>query len=296
MRILAADMESLGYEIRVTPWFGHRGDAQPDAEILKDMAGGGVCASDEPRADAQLARGEIAALRVPLTEWEVRKYRWLGRSCAAAVDSVCRSVQRWWTDRGIEALLHKRLVQQAIRPLEVQVEADTVVPGTATRKVADYAMISLSASRWGLVVAMKRAVHLGPLPSALARRQEAAAAVAAGLWARTVPGAAGGAILEAAVADYARVGLPDEWRRDSPGGMIGYRRREWEAAPGVQDQVHEFEAFAWNSVAGDFAMEDTLLLDGDRLVILTEIPGWPVIEARALGRIYRLPAILRVDR
>ena len=295
-RILSGEMRLLGYEIRQIPWFDCRGDAQPPAEMLKDLTGGRLYASELPRVDARSAASEIAALRVPLTEWEVRKYRWLGRSCAGAVDSVCRGIERWSTDRGIETLLYKELIQRSISPLEVQVEADTEVPGTATRKVADSALISVRASRWGLVVAMKRAIHFGPLPPALGQRQEAAAGVAAGLWARTVPGATGGAILEAAVADYARVGLTDEWRRSAPGGMIGYLPREWEAAPGAQDQVREFEAFAWNSTAGDFAIEDTLLLDGDRLVVLTEIPGWPVIESKALGRIYRLPAILRIDR
>ncbi len=295
-RILAATMQSLGYEIKETPWYEPREDVEPAAEILKALTGGRGYASDEPRADARLARSEIGSLRVPLTEWEVRKYRWLGRNCAAVVDSVCRSIERWWTDRGIEALLYKGLVQRAISPLQVYVEADTEVPGTATRKVAGYALIGLSASRWGLVVAMKRAIHFGPLPSALEQRQEAAARGAAGLWARTIPGAAGGAIFEAAVADYARLGLPDQWRRSAPGGMIGYIRRGWEAVPGAQDQVGEFEAFAWEFAAGEFAIEDTLLLDGDRLVILTEIPGWPVVEARALGRIYRLPAILVIDR
>ena len=116
------------------------------------------------------------------------------------------------------------------------------------------------------------------------------------MWARTVPGATGGAILAGVVADYAGVGFPDEWRRGAPGGMIGYVRQEWMATPGSQDQVREFEAFAWNAAIGDFAMEDTIMLDGDRLVILTEIPGRPVIESRVLGRIYRLPAILQIDR
>ncbi len=295
-RTLPAEMRTLGYEIRQTPWFDCRGGAEPAPDLLKDLTGGGAYASDEPRPDARPACSEIAAMRVPLTQWEVRKYRWLGRSCAGTVDSVSRRIERWWTDRGIEVLLYEGLIQRAISPLEVHVEADTEVPGAAAGKVSEYALISLSASRWGLVVAMKRAVHFGPLPPALKQRQEAAARVSAGLWARTVPGATGGAILEAAVEDYARAGLPDEWRRSAPGGRIGYLAREWVAAPGAQDQVREFDAFAWNSASGDFAMEDTLLLDGDRLVVLTEIPGWPVIEARALGRIYRLPAILRIDR
>ncbi len=293
--ILAEEMQSLGYEVKRAGWFDDQRDSEPAEETLKDLVEGRSYASDQPRAYGRLAGNEIAALRVPLTEWEVSKYRWLGRSCAGAVDSVCRRMERWWTDRGIEALLYEDLVRRAIRPLEVHVEADTEVQGAEARKVANYASVRVSASRWGLVVEMKRAVHFGPLSPALGRQQENAARVAAGLWARTVPGSTAGAILEGAIADYANVGLPDDWHRGSPGGMIGYTSREWEATPGAQDQIRQSEAFAWNAAVGDFATEDTVLLDGDRLVIITEIPGWPVIESRALGRIYRIPAILQKD-
>lgn len=295
-RFLADQLQRLGFEIRRTPWSDNRRDWEPSTEVLKGLVGEHPYASDKTRADARPAEREIAALRVPLTEWEVRKYRWLGRSCAAAVDSVCRKMERWWTDRGVETLLSKDLLQRAIQPVEVRVEADTAVPGTATRKISDYALVSVRASRWGLMVAMKRAVHFGPLPPSLRRSEEAVARIEAGLWARTVPGSTAAVLAEGLIADCAAVGFPDAWRRETPGGMTGYGACDWEAVPGSQERVSEFEAFTWNAAIGDFAMEDTILLDGDRLVVLTEVPGWPVIESRALGRIYRLPAILQIDR
>ncbi|MBP1602153.1 MAG: hypothetical protein H6Q06_2304, partial [Acidobacteria bacterium] len=38
-RILSGEMRLLGYEIRQIPWFDCRGDAQPPAEMLKDLTG-----------------------------------------------------------------------------------------------------------------------------------------------------------------------------------------------------------------------------------------------------------------
>jgi Xaa-Pro dipeptidase len=293
--ILAGEMSSLGYEIRQTTWFDGQPGSEPAAATLKELSQGRPYASDEPRVGAIPAGREIEALHTPLTEWEIRKYRWLGKSCAGAVGSVCRRIERWWTDRGVETILAEDLLRRSILPLHVRVEADTAVPGTETRKIADYALISVRASRWGLVVAMKRAIHFGPLPPELRQSQKAAARIEAGLWARTVPGTTGAEILEGVIADCAGAGFPGEWRRSAPGGMTGYLPLGWSPVPGSQEQVRQFEAFSWSASIGAFAMEDTLLLEGDRLVILTEIPGWPVIESRALGRIYRLPAILPID-
>jgi hypothetical protein len=39
-------------------------------------------------------------------------------------------------------------------------------------------------------------------------------------------------------------------------------------------------------------MRDTILVRDEQLEVLTEIRGWPVIEAKAFGRVYRIPAIL----
>ncbi len=64
------------------------------------------------------------------------------------------------------------------------------------------------------------------------------------------------------------------------------------AVPGATQKVQANQAFAWNPAIQGVEVEDTILLAGDQLEILSEIRGWPVVESKALGRIYRSPGIL----
>ncbi len=289
---LVEELESLGYASRLVPWFERPGRSRDTLAV--ELSGGRPYGCDELQEGARMLAGEIAALHEPLTRWEVRKYRWLGRKCAEVVGSVGFRIRPWVTDRGIENMIQEALSRHAIRPLGVQVAADTEVPGASARKVKKHVVINLVAARWGLVVSMARAVHIGPPPEELRRRYEGVARINAGLWARTSPGVKASHIFEAAVADYSATGFPDAWKGGPRGGRAGYRRWEWIAAADSPQTVGENQAFAWRSSVEDAVVEDTVLLDGDRLVVLTEIPGWPVVERRALGRVYRVPGLLVV--
>ena len=292
-RVAASEMESLGYTGRLFPWFD-QGPSPPTAS-LRELSGGRVFGSDTARDGVPVLAEEVSGLRVPLTRWEVRKLRWLGRKSAETVDKVCRGIRPWMTDRGIEAEVSGLLAAGAIRTVEVRVQADCPVPGSVVRKVEKHAVVNLAASRWGLVVALARAVHFGPVSTEMKARYDALALVHAGYWARTVPGMSAAEIFREAVADYAAAGHPDAWKNGPQGGRIGYERWEWLAAAASDHRIHENQAFAWRPSIQDAVAEDTILLEGERLTVLTEMPQWPVVEQRALGRIYRMPGLLVVD-
>jgi len=292
-RNLAAEMGSLGYASRLIPFSGEV--FQPPEAVLSELSGGRAFGSDTPRDSARMLAREISGLRVPLTRWEVRKYRWLGNKCAEAADSVCRRIRPWMTDRGIEAEVAGLLGRHAIQLQEARVVADCPVPGSAVRKVEKYAVVNISASRWGLLVALARAVHIGPVSRELRERHEALASVQAGYWAQTRPGERAVDIFRGGVAAYTACGHADAWEHGPQGGRIGYERREWTVTAGADQEVGENQAFAWRPSIQDAVTEDTVLLDGDRFVVLTEIPGWPVIERKAIGRIYRIPGLLVIE-
>jgi len=292
------DLKAMGFEPKEIPWYRDDPESSRLGAIAQKLTGGRVLGSDKPVAGARFVQDEMTALRVPLTDTEMRKYRWLGKNCGEAMVSVCRLIQSGMTERGLEALLADELLRRAIQPITVEVSADApVMPASSafppgTNKVEKHACARIVARRWGVVVEMTRAVSLGRAADELRRKMVAVAHVNAGFWARTIPDATAGAILQGAIADYAEVEFPDAWRRQPPGGAIGYRERDWVASPGSGRKVQANQTFIWRSAVDGLEVADTILLAGDRLEVLTEISGWPVVEVKKFGRIYRVPDIL----
>jgi Xaa-Pro dipeptidase len=292
-RISREDVDGAGCERRALSWQ----EATPDrleAEALA-LAGGRAYGTDtQPGTDARFV--DLATLRVPLTGFEIREYRWLGKRSAEVLDGICRRVQPGMTERGIEALLSAGLTRHAIRPVGVRVAADKraedfgLAPASEKTKVETSVLIGVTASRWGLTTRLARQVWFGSPGPDVGRASAAVSAVTAGYWARTLPGATAGAIVAGAAEDYARAGFAPD--RVLPGGAIGYLERDWLARAGSVEPVRSGQTFAWNAWAGPAAAEDTILVAGDQLEVLTEIRGWPVNEAPALGRVYRTPGIL----
>jgi antitoxin VapB len=215
---------------------------------------------------------------VPLTATEIRKCRWLGQRCAEAVEAVCRRLPRGVNERAVEALLSDALMRQAIRPARIMLASDERIaesgaaPPDDERKADRALLVSVCGRRWGLHVSLSRMIHFGTVPEELRRDAEAAAAVNADIWARC------------------RVGV---WfQGGEPGGAIGYRMQEWGTADRLAHTIDSGRAYAWSPAVHGVRMEDTILMLGENLEVLTRTPDWPVIEARASGRIYRLAAIL----
>jgi hypothetical protein len=99
-------------------------------------------------------------------------------------------------------------------------------------------------------------------------------------------------VLRGAISDYSESGFPNEWKASDLGGAIGYGGWDWIAMPGSVRKCLDGQTFAWHPGIQGLEIEDTILLTGESLEVLTEIPGWPTVEVRALGRVYRLPGIL----
>jgi len=295
---LLEDLADMGYEAKIADWSSTGGRQKILAAALQELSGGRPIGADISCAGARTVEREIASLRVPLTEGEVREYRWLGKEAAEEVENICRQIQPGMTNRSIAAMLSDAFLRHTIRAALLEVDLDARVlgddgkPRSDVSKVDRQAAVSVCAERWGLNVALTRIVQIGSATKDTQEQLKAAARVNAGFWARTLPGASLISIFEGAIADYGEVDYAQEWLKHNPGGVIGYEAPGWPADPSSAQAVRTPQAFAWKAAVGDVRIEDTILLVGDRLEVLTETPDWPRIESKALGRIYRSPGIL----
>lgn len=289
-RMMAEDLKDLGYEAREYKWYEGR-----EADILRELAQGKPLGSDVPKDGLRTV--DLAPLRYQLTDSEIAKYRWLGQHATEAVIATIHRIRPGMSEYRIEAMISEELMRREIRPTVLLIGVDDRLYNfrhatPSARRLTRYAMVNICARRWGLVIAVTRFVHFGPVPEELQRRLRAAAEVSARFYAATTPGSTAGDILEKAKQWYTEHGFPGEWERHHQGGAIGYGERDWVSTPGSRQVVHERQAFAWNPTIQGAKIEDTVIAWENGVENITETPDWPTLAVTVEGKVYKAPAIL----
>lgn len=284
-----------GWEMLVSPWHS------PDGALARVTRGLRCGADSAALTGAADLSADLARLRAALSPPEGERFRVLGRRCAQAMEAAVQALRPGQTEHEIAARLAQAAERQGVQAVVNLIATDERAfhyrhPVPTGKRLERYAMLVLC-GRWkGLVCSITRLVHFGPLPAEVRRRGEAAAQVDAAFIVATRPGCELRQIFQQAVAKYAEVGFPDEWRHHHQGGAAGYEPREYLATPSSTDVVAAGQAFAWNPSIAGTKSEDTILVDETGHEVVTEIEHWPTLEVPLAGRAaLRRPAILEVD-
>jgi Xaa-Pro dipeptidase len=258
------------------------------------LGGDARLGADWPLPDTTGIEPALMRARSLLTDGEIDRYRALGRDAGAALGDVARNLRPGDVELDIARHIMDAAQGFRARAIVALVGSDDrlrrfrhPVPTTATWK--QVVMMALCAERDGLVVSLSRIVAADP-PADLDERTRANAAVFGRVLEATRPGATGAQLYARLVRAYAEAGFPGEELKHHQGGAIGYRAREWVAHPRSQEVVQQRQAFAWNPTITGTKIEDTALVIGDRVEMITSTPGWPVIE---LGPDVRASDVLR---
>ena len=283
---------SQGWKFLTHPW--HESPAG-----LADLTRGLRLGADGPYDGATDLSADLARLRANLSPEEGERLRALSRLSAEAMDSAIRAVRPGLIEFEIAGLLASEAEKRGVQAIVNLVATDERIysfrhPLPTSKRLSSYAMLVLCGRRWGLVCSLTRLVHFGPLSDDLRRRMEAVARVDTEFLRATRPGARLGEVFERVTAAYSEVGFPDEWRLHHQGGTAGYEPREYVATPGSGDVVRSGQAYAWNPSITGTKSEDTMLVSDDGYEVLTEIPGWPMVQVDAGGSKISRPAILEL--
>ncbi|MFC6733264.1 MULTISPECIES: Xaa-Pro peptidase family protein [unclassified Haladaptatus] len=282
--------EELPSETLVTAYDWHEWSL---AEMVQAQSNAPAAADfDVPGFDSL----DASALRQPLTEADVARYRSLGRDTAAAVESVCRDTDSEMTEQAVVADLRHTLAQRGIDAPVALVGSGSRAPRyrhyTPTETaLGSYALVSVTATRDGLYASTTRTVAFDP-PEWLQRRHEQAARVQTTALAATREtgrdGGTAGAVFSDIQAAYARLGHDGEWEHHHQGGAAGYAGREWIATPDFDEPVSLPMAYAWNPTIQGAKSEDTWLVTEDGFECLTRTGEWETTRRDAVGYDCRL--------
>jgi len=291
-RLLAEELDGLPIEVAEYPWHEKHLEARlvgqlADGAVGVDLGGGGEAVGEA-----------ITALRSPLTEPEIERYRELGRTATELTESVCRSIEPGMSEDAVAAEVKHVFERRGIRtPVHLVAADDRIVtrrhPINRGRTIRHRVMVVVCAERQGLWMNLTRLVNFEPIEDGLAERHRACCAVDATANAATRPGRTLGQVFAEIMAEYERQGFGDEWRLHHQGGSTGYSGRDVFATPASEAPVVADQAFAWNPSITGTKVEDTMLVREAGFEWLSE-PGadWPVIEVERDGRPLRRADIL----
>lgn len=291
------DEELKGFEVEpvVFKWYE---DINRDVKLqLAHKLGGPHLASDVTIPDAIHIEDRFRTLRYELTQDEVKRYRKVARLASEAVEKVAREIKPGMSEEEIRALTAFELYKRGLVPTVLLIGVDDgilkyrhVIP--RGRVLKRYAQINVCAKKYGLVVALTRLVHFGPLPEAIKKRQRVAEKVYAAFVSGLKPGAKISRIFKEATGIYGKYGFPKEWENHHQGGGIGYSEREFIATSESKEIVHVNQAFAFNPTLEGAKVEDTVLVTENGIEILTYTGKWPYKEVSYNGKKIKVPEIL----
>jgi Xaa-Pro aminopeptidase len=282
-RMLDEVLAGLDFEPVEYPWTDDQDPGFAVATAKKAIGRSDVSiGADWPLPETLSIEGAIARTRALLTEAEVDRYRALGRDAGRTLGNVCRTLTPGDQELEIAAAVVQAVAGVRARAIVALVGSDERLrryrhPVATAARWKHVVMLALCAERDGLVVSLSRIVSAGAAPRDLDIRTRATATVFGRLLDATRPGATGAQLYGVAAAAYAAANFPGEEQKHHQGGAIGYRAREWVAHPTSAEVVQTRQAFAWNPTITGTKIEDTALVVGDRIEIITSTPDWPAI-------------------
>lgn len=250
-------------------------------------------------ADVRPVEGLIARCRYELTEPEIERFRALGKDAGLALAKIFEIIKPGDAENLIARKVKNALAFLGIESIVTLVGADErigrfrhpVPTGNVWEKTL---LIAVCARRHGLIASLSRIACVGEIPDELGAKTEACAQVYADFLTATVAGASGAEIYKTAAQSYAEQGFADQINRHHQGGAAGYKSRDWVAHPRSTETVQNNQAFAWNPSITGTKVEETVLINGGRVELLTASPDFPKISVEVNGLEFNAPGILKL--
>jgi Xaa-Pro dipeptidase len=300
-RLLTEEMRggSLFEPIEIS-WQSER-DPQSILNAARSVAGGNNFGCDIGFPETRWIEPSIASCRFELTPEEIERYRSLGHDAGHAIVQTIARLEPGQTETEIARIVRDELGRLNIYSIVTLVAADErisnyrhpVPTGNVWRNTL---LIVVCARRHGLIASLTRMICASEIPDDLQRRTDSCAAVNAALYAATVVGSTASELYRTAADAYEQQGFGAEINKHHQGGAAGYRTRDWVAHPDGGDVVRPNQAFAWNPSITGTKTEETAILTGGGLDVITASDTFPKIVTVIDGKEYHSPGILSLSK
>ena len=300
-RLLSEEISADDYEPIEFSWQAEKASGDFIIEKAVSLLGENKNLASDLSLNARVKPSEnlIARCRYELTRTEIERYRALGKDASRAVSDLIKTINAGETEIEIARKTRNELARFNIDAVVTLVGADERIeryrhPVPTSNIWRKSLLVAVCAKRAGLIVNLSRIVSIGAISDELQRRTEAAAHVFAALLDRTRIGAAGAELYQTAANAYREKNYESEINQHHQGGATGYKTRDWVVHPQSSETVFHNQAFAWNPSITGTKVEETALVSGDGVEIITESADFPAITVQIGARAYSAPGILSV--
>lgn len=290
-QIFEREAFGLGFQLKQREWF------QPHEELITDLCRGRRVISDRHAEGTIATPRAIDEIRLPLTQLEVERMRLLSQVAVHAVEATAHHVRPGVTESEVAGEVSHRLLKRTVAVAKIQVCAD----GRNERyrhwtfgeqPIADYAVISCVARRWGLHVGVTRTVCVKSVPEDLwAAYQKAALVHSTGMFFSRDKATLGG-VWKKVHRIYEKFDIGNEWQLADQANVTGYRQSEIQLVPNSDYLIQAPTPVFWHPSVGPALVGDTVLCRESSNEILTASTSWPQIPVKIKGRDVACPGIL----
>ncbi len=293
MRMLTEELGELYEEVNVQEYYWY--DEIGKKKLLERILGEKCHMTDN-----ELSK-EFYLLRSRLSQLEIERYRWLGKSSAQAVEKVCRELKTGISEYDVAGEVSKRLYTMGIETITSLIAFDERIssyrhPLPTDKKLDKYCMIVVCARKWGLYVSLTRFACIGEIDCNTKEKNFAVAQIDASMILNTRPGKTVKDMFRKTVQRYAELGYSDEWKLHHQGGLTGYMSREYRATEDIGEKVYAKQAFTWNPSITGTKSEDTILVLEDCNEIITHTGEYSYTDVNYNGKLIKRPGILELNR
>jgi antitoxin VapB len=279
-RFIDEQATDQGYELVTLYW--HEGS--PEDKVLELTQGMSVGA-DFPLPGSRQYGAEIVDLHYPLTDLDIARCRWIGKTCDHILTEVAQDLQPGVSEREIAArLLHEYALEgmtidvlivgfdERIRNYRHPMPTDNVLQR--------YALLHPAARRWGLHANITRLVHFGQPPTEIVRAIGGVSTIGAHVAAMIAPGVRFADILAQEKRLYRQLDYTDEWHYHFQGGITGYTLADPARCLDPAARVVERQTYDYFITITGAKFEELTLLTEDGVEIASLGPSWPTQQVR----------------
>ncbi len=291
-RLFDEEADGLGFQLKEWPW--HWGRDQ----FLADLCQNRKVACDRAVNGVVNVAEQIRRLRRQLTAYEQACQLALGQTVAHALEATCRTLSQGESEREIAGHVSHRLIHRGVLPLSVGVAVDGRSRlyrrfGFTSARLEHYAVLTVTARKYGLYVTASRSVCFGELPADFRQDHNAVCRVSAGYLASSWPDAVPREILLTGRRIYLISGYEHEWQLAPQGHLTGRAPVEMSLSPQTKDLFQSGWSVTWNASAGAANSCDTLLITDEGARVVTPTEYWPLKRILIQGAEFMRPDVLQ---